>query len=61
MKLTPIQYDVLLQALNNARAELIDDTFIDPYAENPKGYTNATLLKAVGEVEWLIIQDDIPH
>lgn len=50
MKLTPIQYDAIMQAINNAQNEIADDTFIDPYGENPDNYTNETLAQALEEV-----------
>jgi len=44
-----------MQAINNAKAEIADDTFIDPYAENTDGYTNETLLVALNSVEQKLI------
>lgn len=58
--LTSIEYDVIMQAINNAKAEIADDTFIDPYAENPDGYTNETLLAALERVEDIIYESNIP-
>ena len=60
MTLTTIQYDVIMEAINNAKAELAADTFIDPYAEQSPDYTNETLLKALIEVENLIITTNTP-
>jgi len=51
MKITDIEYNAIMQAINNARAEIADDTFIDPYAENPDGYTNETLDNALVSIE----------
>lgn len=61
MQLTAIQYDAIMQAINNAKAEIATDTFIDPYAENPDGYTNETLLEALNQVEDKIIDANIPN
>lgn len=49
-----------MQAINNAYAELDDDTFIDPYAENPDGYTNDTLRAALERVERRIVEANTP-
>lgn len=54
-KLTKIEYDVIMQAINNAYDSLNDDTFIDPYAENEEGYTNESLLTALQSVEKKLI------
>lgn len=61
MQLTAIQYDAIMQAINNTKAEIADDTFVDPYAENPDGYTNETLLEALNQVEDKIIDANIPN
>ena len=60
MNLTAIQYDAIMQAINNAKAEIADGTFIDVYAEMPAGYTDETLLQALNDVENKIISDNIP-
>lgn len=60
MQLTVIQYDAIMHAINNAKDQIATDTFIDPYAENPDGYTNETLLKALEQVEDMIITANIP-
>lgn len=49
-----------MQAINNAKIAIHDDEFIDPYAENPDGYTNETLLEALNQVEDKIISDYNP-
>ena len=56
--MTPIQFDAILQAINHAKAGIEEDTFIDPYGENPDGYNNETLLKALEEVEQKIVSDN---
>lgn len=60
MQLTVIEYDVLMQAIENAKCEIADDEFIDPYAENIEGYTNESLLEALESVEKKIIGDNVP-
>lgn len=60
MNLTTIEYDVIMEAINNAKSAIHDDEFIDPYAENPDYYTNETLLAALDSVERKIISDNIP-
>lgn len=58
--LSVIQYDAIMQAINNAQAEIADDTFIDPYADNPDQYTNEQLAQALDEVRDIIISENIP-
>ena len=60
MWLSTIEYDAIMQAINNAKAAIADDEFIDPYGENPDGYTNETLLAALNQVEDKIIRANIP-
>lgn len=60
MNLTVIQYDVIMEAINQAFNTIAEDNFIDPYAENPDGYTNETLFQALKEVEQQIISENIP-
>ncbi len=61
-KLSRIQYDVIMQAINNAKAEIKDDEFIDPYAEvEYEGYNNINLFEALVEVEYIILSSNIPN
>jgi hypothetical protein len=60
MHLSVIEYDVIMQAINNAKAAIADDEFIDPYAENTDGYTNETLLAALNRIEDRIINANTP-
>ena len=60
MNLSIIQYDVIMMAINEAQNAIIDDTLLDPYAENPNGYTNETLAIALNEVKDKIINANIP-
>lgn len=60
MNLSSIEYNAIMQAINNAKAAIADDEFIDPYGENPDGYTNETLLEALNSVEDKIISHNIP-
>lgn len=55
MELTTLEYGVIMQAINNAKNEIEEDTFIDPYAENIEKYTNEDCLKALESVENKII------
>lgn len=60
LKLTEIQYNVIMQAINNAKNEIAEDTFIDPYGEIPEGYNNDSLSKALHEVEEKLINTNTP-
>lgn len=51
MKLSKIEYDVLMGAIENAKNQIADDAFIDPYADNPEGYTNETFAEALKTAE----------
>lgn len=57
MKLTHIQYDAIMGCIAHGRALIADDDFIDPYAENPDGYTNESLEQAINEVEKLLMDE----
>jgi len=59
-QLTSIEYNVIMEAINNAKASLADGDFIDPYAENPDGYTEESLLAALNSVEAKLIEANIP-
>jgi hypothetical protein len=61
MNLSVIQYDAIMECINHGKALIADDDFIDPYGEIPEGYTNETLLKALIEVENLIIAANTPN
>ena len=49
-----------MQAINNAKAAIADDEFIDYYGEYPEDYTNETLLAALDSVENKLISECIP-
>jgi hypothetical protein len=51
MQLTKEEYNVVMQAINNAKAAIADNEFIDYYAENPDGYTNESLAHALDTIE----------
>jgi len=55
MKLSELQYSVLIQSLHNARDLHLDGEFIDPYAENEEGYTDEDIEKALNETEAIIM------
>lgn len=50
MNLTTLQYGVIMQAIDNAKNEIAEDTFIDPY-NNEDGVTNEQCLEALEQVE----------
>ena len=60
MQLTTIQYNAIMQAINNAKGELLADTFIDPYGEAIEGWTNENVLAALEQIEDMIIDHNIP-
>lgn len=60
MQLTILQYNVLMMALGNAKAAIADGDFIDPYAEDIDEYSDAEMLKAIDDVEKMIIKDNTP-
>jgi hypothetical protein len=60
MQLTTIQYDAIMMSIDTAKSAIVEDTFIDPYGDNPNGYTNETLLQALEQVENMIISDNVP-
>lgn len=54
-KLTELEYGVLMQAINNAKAEIADDNFIDPY-DNEEKVTNEQALEALNSAENKLIE-----
>lgn len=50
MKLTALEYGVLMQALNNAKSEMVDGTFFDPY-NNEENLTEEQVAQALETVE----------
>ena len=60
MNLSVIQYDAIMNAIEMAKNAIADDTFIDPYGENPHYWTNENILEALEEVEDKIISANIP-
>lgn len=61
MQLSTIEYNAIMEAINNAKAAIHDNEFIDPYGENPDGYTNETLLEALESVEAKLINANTPR
>ena len=59
MQLSSIEYNVIMQAINNAYDALDEDTFIDPYG-NEDDYSNDTLREALERVERRIVEDNTP-
>jgi len=51
IKLTDLEYGVVMQAIQNAQAEHVDGTFVDPYAENEEGYTDEDFTNALASAE----------
>ena len=64
MYITNLEYNVLMQALQNAHD--LDD-FVDPYAENEEGYTDKDFEVALKSVEnilidfWLNQQEEVAN
>lgn len=56
MKLTNLQYSVLIQALHNAQELHEEGDFVDPYAENEEGYNDDNFTQALKEVENIVTQ-----
>lgn len=50
MTLTDLEYGVIMQAINNAKNEIAEDTFIDPY-DNEFEVTNEQCLDAINNAE----------
>lgn len=46
MQLTQLEYSVLMQAIENAKNEVEEDTFIDPYS-NEDNLTNKQVMEAL--------------
>ena len=61
MQLTTIEYNAIMEAINNAKAAIADGEFIDPYGEIPDGYSNETLLEALEQVERKIMSYNVPY
>jgi hypothetical protein len=60
MKITRTEYDVIMQAISNAKDSILEDTFIDPYDENVEGYTNRSLMDALESIENKLINEYNP-
>lgn len=60
MKITLIEFDVLMKAINNAKDSILEDTFIGPYDENVEGYTNRSLMDALESIENKLINEFYP-
>lgn len=60
MNLSSIEYNAIMMAINDAKAAIADNDFLDPYAENPNGYTNESLLEALNSVENKIMVANVP-
>ena len=54
LHLSDIQYCAIMQAINNAKAEIATQDFIDPYGEDADKHTNDEWMVAIKEVEALI-------
>jgi hypothetical protein len=51
MFITNLEYNVLMQALQNAQGQHAEGDFVDPYAENEEGYTDQDFEVALKSVE----------
>ena len=58
MNLTIEEYNAVMMAINEAREAIADDTFLDPYGENPEGYTNESLTDALKSAEGKIMANE---
>jgi len=56
MKLSDLQYSVLIQALHNAKESHFEGEFIDPYGENAGKHTQEDIDKAIDEAEAIVMQ-----
>jgi len=67
MYITNLEYNVLMQALQSAQAEHIMGDFVDPYAENEKGYTDKDIEVALESIEkklqdfWLNQEEEVAN
>ena len=50
LRLTDLEYNVVMEAIGCAKNLIAEDEFIDPY-NNEEGYTNEVLLKALESAE----------
>ena len=55
MFITNLEYSVLMQALQNAQGQHVDNDFVDPYAENEEGYTDKDVEVALNSIEKKLI------
>jgi hypothetical protein len=56
MKLTELEYSVVMQALQNAQAAHDLGDFVDPYAENEENYTDLDFETALLQAEKKLIE-----
>jgi len=67
MYITNLEYNVLMQALQNAQNAHDLDDFVDPYAENEEGYTDKDFEIALISIEkklldfWLNQQEEVAN
>jgi hypothetical protein len=62
MQLSSIEYNVIMQAIDNAKNAIHADEFINYYdLENPDHWTNDNLLAALQRVENKIMSDNVPY
>ncbi len=54
VKLSEVQYNATIQAINNAKSAIDDDEFIDYYSEYGDMYTNDELKTALNEVDTIL-------
>jgi hypothetical protein len=55
MELTELQYNVIMQAINNSYHEISEGNFIDPYSDEANMYTDEQLTEALKGVEIKLI------
>lgn len=56
MKITDLEYGVIMQAIQNAYNEIAEDTFIDPY-DNEEKVTNEQAENALKSIEAKLIKE----
>lgn len=64
MQLTSIEYNAIMQAINNAKDCIAEGLFLEffcePFGQPPEGYNEETLLQALNSVEHKIVRDNLP-
>jgi len=59
MQLTSIEYNAIMMAIQLGYNAIEENCFLDPFDDNPDGYTNESLAQALSSVESKIINANI--